>query len=507
MMQDQERQYSYRNVLQAFNPTEMALIVQLKRFFEWVNGDPGFRNSIETNTVSAENLSRLRKIGIHFDIDELSPLWEKPEVITEMMSGRGYPCLDNASGPATDELKKYPLLHLWFRYTSVYNQNYNGRNVHFRVPRNPRFDLWRLRRIASARNELGHFGSTIDHPIFAFELSDGCSVGCWFCAFSTGKLKKYFDYNENRGLFTDVVNECVALFGKEETSTALLYYGTEPHDNPGYLDFVKDYERITGSPVCTSTAVPTDRDWVRALIAYYRKGNHPWPRLSVLTKKMLYDIHDLYTPEELRDVELLLQMKDQPREKVRGGRILEESEGLRSVENGNFLESVVPQGSIACVTGFLINMVNRTIHLISPCYTSSLWPRGYRVFDEDSFTGAGDFRHVMEGIIERNMNEHPGGTSPVRFRDDLQYRKTGHGFDLISPNQVRNFTGGDLHQPLGDLVAEGTRTCDELINELMERHRRDPLSAMAVVQDLFDNGFLDEARSLRASREPAVQVD
>ncbi len=505
-MPDKERQYSYRNVLKAFNPAEMALIVQLKRFFEWVNGDPGFRNSIETGTVSPENLARLKKIGIHFDIDELAPLWEKSEIFAKIMSATEHPCVGNISESLTNELTKYPLLHLWFRYTSVYNQNYNGRNVDFRVPRNPPFDLWRLRRIASVRNELGHFGSKIDHPIFAFELSDGCSVGCWFCAFSTGRLKKNFDYNENRGLFADIVNECVALFGKEETSTALLYYGTEPHDNPNYLDFVKDYENITGSPVCTSTAVPTDEAWIRELIAYYRKGNHPWPRMSVLTKKTLYDIHDLYTPEELRDVELLLQMKDQPREKVRGGRILEESEGLRGVENGNYLESVVPQGSIACVTGFLVNLVNRTIHLISPCYTSNLWPRGYRIFDEDSFTDAGDFRKAMEGIIARSMNDRPGGSSPVRFRDDLHYRRTSDGFDLISPNQVRNFTGGNLHQPLGDLVSEGTHNCDDLINALMERHRRDPLSAMAVVQDLFDNGFLDEVESARDCREPAAPV-
>ncbi len=457
-----------------------------------MRGDPEFQKSVATNTVTPEQRARLRKIGVNFDIGELALLWEKPEIIDKCLPKSTFVCSNDLSSDAKDALQKYPLFHLWFRYVSIYRENYNMRDLLFRVPCNSRFDLWRLRRIASVRNELGHFGYYIDHPMFAYELGDGCSVGCWFCAFSTGRLKKNFDYNEHRELFADIAKINVDLFGNIPASMALLYYGTEPHDNPNYLDFVKDYESITGSPVCTSTAVPTDPVWMRKLISYYRTYNLPWPRLSVLTRKMLYDIHDLYTPEELRDVELLMQMKDCPREKVKGGRILEEADGLRGVTDGNYLESVVPQGTIACVTGFLINMVNRTIHLISPCYTSSLWPRGYRVFDEDSFTDAGDFRQVMERIIARNMNDRPGGNSPVRFRDDLHYRKTSDGFDLVSPNQVRYFTGGNLHQPLGDLVAEGAHTYEDVITILMERHHRDPIEAMAVIQNLFDNGFLDE---------------
>ena len=32
--------------------------------------------------------------------------------------------------------------------------------------------------------------------------------------------------------------------------------------------------------------------------------------------------------------------------------------------------AIIPQGSIACVTGFKVNMVNKTITATSPCYTS-----------------------------------------------------------------------------------------------------------------------------------------
>jgi hypothetical protein len=42
---------------------------------------------------------------------------------------------------------------------------------------------------------------------------------------------------------------------------------------------------------------------------------------------MLFKIHELYSPEELRDVELLMQLKQGPRRKVTAGRILKEQDG------------------------------------------------------------------------------------------------------------------------------------------------------------------------------------
>ncbi len=188
---------------------------------------------------------------------------------------------------------------------------------------------------------------------------------------------------------------------------ALLYYGTEPHDNPHYLDYIKDYGEITGEVVCTSTTAGTDAEWMRDLLAYYRQGNYPWPRLSVLSRGMMYKIHDLYSPDELRDVELLMQMKGHPRKKITGGRILKEESGLRDRGEGHYLEDAVPQGSIACVSGFLINLVHRTIQLVSPCYTCKQWPLGYRVFDEITFEDAQGFREGVKALIDRNMAEAP----------------------------------------------------------------------------------------------------
>ncbi|MDR1885703.1 MAG: hypothetical protein LBQ56_05460, partial [Synergistaceae bacterium] len=271
--------------------------------------------------------------------------------------------------------------------------------------------------------------------------------------------------------------------------------GTEPHDNPNYLDFIKDYKKITGYATCTSTAVPLDAEWLRSLIRFYREESQPWPRLSVLTKQMMYKIHDTYTPDELRDVELLMQMREHSREKVSGGRILAEHKGMREREAGTYLEGVVPQGSIACVSGFLINMVRRDIRIVSPCYTSEKWKYGYRVFDQAEFKDARDFPDAMRDLMARNMPTTPPRDAHARFRDDLVYRPTEDGFDLISPNQVHHFSGRDLHGVLGGLVARGDLTYGKLDDELAATDGVNPLLAGMAVNHLFDGGFMDELYS------------
>lgn len=487
------RIHPYIKVLEPFSSEEVTRITQLKRFFEWSQGDPEFRRSVESGIFSPEHLDRLRRIGVHFDPYEVALLWKKPEVFAQFVGELFRNGQHELSDELIDALTHYPLLKLWGRFVLRKNTIYRElRKTIARTPRNPQFDAWRLRRIAAVRSELGFFGHYIDHPILAFELGDGCSVGCWFCAFAARKLTKNFDYSDNREFFRQIVQTCVDLFGRSGASLALLYYGTEPHDNPHYLDFIKDYAEITGKPVCTSTAAPTDATWLRELIAYYHQGPYPWPRLSVLSKAMLLKIHDLYSPEELRDVDLLMQMKDHPRKKVAGGRILEEQSGLRGREEGHYLDDIVPQGSISCISGFLVNMVNQTFQLVSPCYTNKQWPYGYRVFDETSFEDAEDFRHAIESLIERNMPNTPFLDRPARFRDDLVYRPMDDGFDLVSPNQVHHFRGKTIYGPLGSLIAEGGLTYDELHDVVMDTYRLNPMAVIAVVQKLFNGGFLDE---------------
>ncbi len=496
--------HHYITVLEPFSETELDQISQLKRFFEWAQGDPDFSKSVDTGNLSPEYRARLKRIGVMFEPEELALLWESPELAKQYLTQCGCGCTVPAtiSEESVAAVKRYPLLELWARFSSRKNTIYRDlRKQIFCVPQNPVFDAWRMRRIAAVRSELGFFGHFIDHPILAFELGDGCSVGCWFCAFAARKLTKNLDYAESADYFRQITQTCVDLFGKDQASMTLLYYGTEPHDNPNYLNYVKDFEAITGNTVCTSTTAGTDTKWMREMIEYYRHETHPWPRLSVLSKGMMYKIHESYSPQELRDVELLMQMRENPRKKVTGGRILEEDAGMRDRADGNYLEEVVPQGSIACVSGFLINLVNRTIQVISPCYTSKRWAYGYRIFDETTFSDASDFRRAIQYLMDRNMPASPLPNDRARFRDDLVYHATAEGFDLVSPNQIHHFTGKEVYAPLGKLIAEGTHSFSDLYDLMLEQHGVNPMLAVAVTQTLFDGGYLDELRFAPASAQ------
>jgi len=488
-----------RDVLDYFSSEEMGLIVQLKRFFEWLEGDPDFRDSVESGNLSVEYRDRLKRIGVTFDPNEVAMLWQSPDTINQLSRKIfDYRHDSEFRSELHEELIEicghYHLLILWFRFyflrTKIHYE-LHSREPH--IPKNPKFNAWRLRRISAVKSELGFYGYYLGHPILAFELGDGCSIGCWFCAFAARKLKENFDYLRNREFSRKIIQTCVDLFGREGAMMALPYYGTEPHDNPYYLDFIKDYEEITGYRLCTSTAVPTDAKWLGDLISFYRRGPEPvpWPRLSVLSKSMLLKIHDLYSPEDLRDVSLLMQMRNHSRQKVTGGRILEEQSGLRNREAGQYLDDIIPQGSIACVSGFLINMVNQTIQLCSPCYTSKKWPYGYRVFDESNFDDAEDFRSVILEMIERNMPMAAFSNMPMRFRDDLFYRQTNGGFDLISPNQAHHFKG-EIYANIGSLIAGGELTYNEMFDLVSDTRLVNPMFVVSAVQKLFEAGFLDE---------------
>lgn len=488
------------NLASEFTPHEISQLAQVKRFFEWSKADADFNAELISGKLSTETQKRLHDIGILFDPDELALLWKNPETVAKFFVDCHQPDLVEISAEEKQLCARYPLFELWLRQTRnaaavTKSRIKNNTNQSLSIPDNPQIDAWRKRRIASGRSELGYFGYVIDHPILAYELGNGCSVGCWFCAFASNKLIKNFDYSENREVTDRIIQVCIDLFGKEGAGLALPYYGTEPHDNPNYIDFLRQYEKMTGYPLCTSTAFPTDAKWLRELLAFYhdRDCPLPWPRLSVLSKSMLLKIHDLYTPEELVHVELLMQLKDDPRKKVTGGRILEEQSGLRGLQPEQFFEQEVPQGSISCVSGFLINFVKLTIQVVSPCYTTKRWPYGYRVFDETTFKlEAEDFRDTVEKLIERNMPTSFPKTELMQFREDLKYEEAEKGFKLTSPNQVHHFNNAEIHIPLGFLISEGKHTFDDIMDIMQKEHAANPMVLLSVLNSLFDKGFLNE---------------
>ncbi|MCL2057322.1 MAG: radical SAM family RiPP maturation amino acid epimerase, partial [Oscillospiraceae bacterium] len=185
------------------------------------------------------------------------------------------------------------------------------------------------------------------------------------------------------------------------------------------------------------------------------------------------------------------------RPKVTGGRILEEQAGLRSVESFDSddrisLLSIVPQGTIACVSGFNINLATKTIMIFSPCYTSAEWPHGFRVFGTTTYTDEKDFPAAITKLVDRCMFLTPPKDKPLKFRDDMIFRPTDQGFDLATAHQLHHFKGKSKCGPLGELIAEGTYTYEQISAFLLKEHKINPIIVRAAVQQLFDDGLLDE---------------
>lgn len=486
-----------------FSPEEMAFIVQMKRFLECVEGDAAFRKSVDTGHFTPEQLAHLRDIGITFSVNDVALMWKEPETAQALFTTNPImESVEDVPGNTLEASKHYPLLYVWTRFVFLKNMmnRHNTQRIVVMPSQDPRFAKWRQRRIAATKSELGPYGLSIDHPTLAIELAVGCSVGCYFCAYDAPKLQTVFDYTVpvNRALFRGVAQSLTDVMGPALAGRALLYYSTEPNDNSHYIDFMKAYHEITGRVVCTSTA-RYDEAWIRNLVAYYREGSYPWPRISVLSRKVMQRLHQQFTPDEFRDVTLVMQQRDNEplREKVPGGRpkMLERLHNLadsHAPEDVPPVDGSLPQGSIACVSGFLINMIEKTVKLVSPCYTTMQYPYGYRVFDEAQFETVSDFDRIIRAMVDRKMMAKPYPSMPMRFRDDLRYRPQDNGFELTSRYFVHPFKGEQVWGPLGELMARGNLTYGEVCDMLLDTYQCNPMIVAVMIQNLFDRGFLDE---------------
>ena len=512
--------YNYGDAVAEFSSDDQQTIAEVKRFLECYQGDRRFHEAVKAGgQLTDEQRRMLKDIGVTFEPEAMEPLWEQPELIENITSMVAHhDRFEDAPPDIHAALAPYPELRVWFRWRHRHDRQILIHKflLSFRPTLSPEYTAWRARRVAATRNELGSFGWSLDHPCHAVEMAVGCSVGCGFCAFDAGKLQTVFDLSrpENRALVSGVATGMLKVLGWP-VSHGMLYWSTEPHDNPHYVKLLELWRSLTGgSMLCTATA-RAGESWVRDLIEFYTKGPVPWPRISVLSRGMMRRLHRAFTPMEMRDTTLLMQQKDAEvlRAKVPGGRErmlkqLVEADDLRKVDFENLPEGFEPpQGSIACISGFLVNMVNRTVKLISPCYTTMEYRYGYRVFDETTFDGPEDFEVALKRVIKRSMVTRPYPEMPIRWRDDLKVVSQPDGFTLLSPTTRRDFRGGEMHLRTAELIGRADRTYGQVFDALSDEPRVGPMMAITMLDLLFGKGYLCEraiTRDYRARREAEV---
>jgi hypothetical protein len=233
-------------------------------------------------------------------------------------------------------------------------------------------------------------------------------------------------------------------------------------DNPDYEKFCLDFHRQFGFFPQTTTAAPLkDPDRIRALNRLAFDKGCTVNRFSVLSLGMLRKIHKTFSPEELINVYLFLMYDEHVRGMSRAGRARE-----RAAKDGDLAERLTAEYSPACLSGFMLNMVDRTVRLIAPCPPNDRWPNGQRIYATASFEDAKDLKSILLRMIEEHMPNHVRDSDVVRFREDLAYKPIPDGFEAATRYMTRTFRGGRDMSLLGELAREGTRTAGQIVATL-----------------------------------------
>lgn len=360
----------------------------------------------------------------------------------------------------------------------------------------PALRAWRERQMRRCTGELGITrAEAIIHAPFTVELSKGCSVGCWFCGLSAGRLEDHLPYTpenaENwRGMLA-VLREEIGRGAK----WGFCYWATDPLDNPDYERFLDDFQARMGVIPQTTTALAMkDPERTRRVLAQARAGTPVVSRFSVLTPGLLRKIHDTFTPEELLEVELIVQGAGGPVTKAVAGRARTE-QVERSRKEGLNVDQEELSGTIACVSGFLVQPMLGRVQLISPCRSVDRWPEGYIVFGERSFTDPESFRRAICDLRDTFMTVsvrdlprlRPGRVWKIVPSEDGLYAESGLvRVHLRAPQRL------PAVHALADLLQAGQHDAATLAMLLFYTSGQAEDYTLADLEQLFQHGILDE---------------
>ena len=377
------------------------------------------------------------------------------------------------------------------------------------VPGDPRLRAGRERMINRCIGELGQDrADQIVHAPAAIELSKGCTVGCWFCGVAAPKFDSTLKYTEDNGrLWRECLGVLAEVYGIAARS-AFLYWATDPLDNPDYEHFLADFYDVFGTcPQTTTAQGQKDIERTRRILQLAHSLNSPVDRFSIIALNSLYRIHEGFTPEELLRVECVPQNK----ESATAGLVRKSNAGRArkfAAKRGDELVSEEQSSTIACVSGFLFNMVERSVKLITPCNASERWPLGYWVIAQGTFDTADELRTLMRSMIDESVRDSLGVLDTVRLRRDVKIVASPERLRVVSMGLGLAFDDQPQAPELAELLAAGTYTVEQVALRRRESAGVPPAQTLAVLDRLFLGGFFDEeppAEEPSAKEPPAPE--
>ena len=357
--------------------------------------------------------------------------------------------------------------------------------------KDPRFKLWFQRQ--EARNR---FQSSISRHMegmyyipAAFELTDGCSIGCDFCCLAAKRLSAVYRHTgEHAREWKDLLGVMRETLG-DFAGAGLCYFATEPFDNPDYEQFLQDFYDINGYIPQTTTAA-ADRDIERTRTFLKNLGEeelaHAAVRFSVTSLKQLEKIHRAFTPEELYYVELLMNNPESVNAYSRSGRSIGLSDQMESKQ---FLDNI----SNICTCGFVTNMPRHTVMLVSAHRPGERYPLGMRILEKRTFRDPAEYRTELLGMIERWMPREMPKDSPMETADFVSWEQSGFRIKIRGDKISRAVTTGAAEQEgFRMLVRDGISVNDILTAVPMTEYEKARFLKNAEL--FYKSGYLEERR-------------
>ena len=352
------------------------------------------------------------------------------------------------------------------------------------VPDEPHFRAWRERQQKRCYMEMGSSAQRMVQAALMFELTLGCSVGCPFCGVASQGLRGIFRYTaENAALWRETLRRMHALIG-DAAGRGTCYYSCEGLDNPDYEKFLSDYFREFGVVPQTTTAASTrDLERTRALLRFADENDPHIDRFSVISAAMRDTIFEAFTAEELVNVELLPQFPGAP------GNCFAKVGRNRGKDDENAVG-----GTIACASGFIVNMQEKTLRLMTPFVSDRDHPTGEWILEKCAFRSAEDLEKQMRRMIETYMPLELDFEKRVGASCDFSLEETD-GNVRVGAHGVRVDM---LHAPMAQagldtvVTALKARRCtgDEILELLPED--MNPAQSILLLKQLWDHGLIDQ---------------
>lgn len=360
-------------------------------------------------------------------------------------------------------------------------------------PTNPRMIKWRERQMNRCLAGIGGINKSFVHCPLTIELDLGCSVGCEFCGIGAGRLQKLCRYTEeNAAMFRQIISDAHKTIGYA-AGFGTLYLATEPLDNPDYEKYEADYIREFGFLPQITTAVP-DRDIerTRRLIHELNGGRGYIHRFSLRSLEMAEKIFAEFTPMELLRVELLPQYPEAP-------------SFVPFTVVGAQAEQVDPEetrdmdpGTICCADGFVINMAEKSIRVITPCHMTEKFPNGLAEPVKKYFETADECRDLMEEMIEEYMIVDLPSDEPLKLYPFLERCTTQYGDSLKSRFGGSIFVIDKMSKSYAkriiELLEEGTRTKYEIVRVIESEYDAKPEDVFWLLNQLWKQGYIYDSK-------------